>query len=337
MRFNKRAYRTGLARMARLGAATQAWLQAWQIPDEPRHPPASRDARLAPSGTFIAATFSNAAGERAYRLYAPRRHDASLLPLVVMLHGCRQDPAVFASGTRMNERAARQPCYVLYPAQPASANRSRCWNWYLQGNQVRDQGEPSIIADLTRQVMGQYPIDPTRVYVAGLSAGGAMAATMAATYPDLYAAAGVHSGIPHAMAHDAASALAVMRQGPRAEPAALKRAVPMIIFHGDQDATVHPSNGDHLAQQGQLTADRIASGAAAELQVEQGEVPGGRGYTRSLLRDDRGRVQLEHWLIHGGSHAWSGGPAGGSFTDPYGPDASAEMLRFFGQHRLVSV
>ena len=262
-------------------------------------------------GRFIRRSFSNGAGNRGYFTYLPARYAGQSLPLVVMLHGCKQTAEDFAAGTRMNELADDLGFIVVYPAQARSANMSRCWNWFWPSDQQRDEGEPSLIAGITRQVITRYNVDQRRVYVAGLSAGGAMAAVMGATYPDLFAAVGVHSGLPYASARDSISALAAMRGG-RSRGAAPLPAVPTIVFHGDRDTTVHPSNG-------------VFSTAAAALVSQKGEA-GGRTYTRTV---HRGRPGLEHWLVHGSGHAWSGGNAKASYTDPTGPDATREMLRFF--------
>jgi poly(hydroxyalkanoate) depolymerase family esterase len=261
-------------------------------------------------GRFIKRSYANAAGTRAYKTYLPARYRGQSLPLVVMLHGCKQTPDDFAAGTRMNQLADEIGFIVVYPAQARTANFSRCWNWFSPRNQQRDEGEPSVIAGITRQVIARYNVDARRVYVAGLSAGGAMAAIMGATYPDLYAAVGIHSGLPYASARDTVSALAAMR-GQRTAAAAPLPAVPTIVFHGDRDSTVHHRNGEY-------------SIAEAELQ-ETGQA-GGRAYTRTVYR---GRSSLEHWLVHGADHAWSGGDATASYTDPSGPDATREMLRFF--------
>jgi poly(hydroxyalkanoate) depolymerase family esterase len=243
-----------------------------------------------------------------------------------MLHGCKQNPDDFAAGTGMNALAEEEGCLVAYPAQAKNANGSNCWNWFQAGDQRRDGGEPSIIAAITREILRDYKVDPARVYVAGLSAGGAMAAILASEYPDLYAAAGVHSGLPTGAAHDVPSAFAAMSKGgaPGAAKGGNKSAVPVIVFHGDNDKTVHPRNGhDVLAQQ----ADPKASAAT----VEKGSTPNGRSYTRAVHRDAAGKLVAEHWTVHGSGHAWSGGTRRGSYTDPKGPDASREMLRFFQQ------
>ena len=262
-------------------------------------------------GRFIKRSYSNDAGTRAYKTYLPARFHGQSLPLVVMLHGCSQTPDDFAKGTRMNELADQLGFIVVYPAQARSANLSRCWNWFSKRDQHRDDGEPSLIAGITRQVIARYNVDARRVYVAGLSAGGAMAAIMGATYPDLFAAVGVHSGLPYASARDAVSALSAMRSG-RTGAAAPLPPLPTIVFHGDRDTTVHPSNG-------------TCGVADAELQSETGEA-GGRAYTRTV---HEGHPSLEHWLVHGAGHAWSGGSAKANYTDPTGPDATREMLRFF--------
>ena len=263
-------------------------------------------------GRFIKRSYTNAAGTRAYKTYLPARYHGQSLPLLVMLHGCKQTPDDFAAGTRMNQLADQLGFIVVYPSQPRSANFSRCWNWFSPRNQQRDAGEPSVIAGITRQVIERYNVNARRVYVAGLSAGGAMAAIMGATYPDLYAGVGIHSGLPYASARDTVSALAAMR-GRRSGAAVPLPPVPTIVFHGDRDTTVHHSNGDYSAA------------AAAGLHSETGEA-GGRAYTRTV---HRGRASLEHWLIHGAGHAWSGGDVSASYTDPTGPDATREMLRFF--------
>ena len=285
-----------------------------------RAPPPASD--IAPQGTkFIECTFSNAAGSRTYKLFIPSRYEGKPLPLVVMLHGCTQSPDDFAAGTRMNFLAEEQNCFVAYPEQPAGANQSKCWNWFRTGDQQRDGGEPSLIAGITRQIMRDHAIDPKRVYVAGLSAGGAAAAIMGSRYADLYAAVGIHSGLACGAASDLPSAFMAMRQGGPEAMADNGSLVPTIVFHGDRDTTVHPDNGDRILESANATSPAT--------KVFRGRVPDGHAYTRTIFSDRGGRVISEHWNIHGGGHAWSGGSPAGSYTDPRGPDATREMLRFF--------
>ena len=278
-----------------------------------------------PQAQFIAGSFSMPGGKRDYMLYIPAGAGAAdkPLPLVVMLHGCTQTPDDFAAGTAMNDAAQAQGCYVLYPAQSQQANPQRCWNWFKHNHQQRGRGEPALLAGMTRQVMARHRIDPDRVYVAGLSAGGAMAAILGATYADLYAAVGVHSGLAAGAASDLPSAMAAMQgNGSRSTTSACR--VPTIVFHGDADSTVHPRNGE------QVTAASIDSSITPA--VEQHQQPGGRRSTRLVHRDASGQVLAEHWVVHGAPHAWAGGSSRGSYTDERGPDASAEMLRFFLEH-----
>ena len=284
---------------------------------------------IVPEGTrFIAGTFSNAAGSRTYKLFIPSRCQGQRLPLIVMLHGCTQSPDDFAAGTRMNFLAEEQNCFVVYPEQPSGANQSKCWNWFRTGDQRRGGGEPSMIAGITRQIMRNHVIDPKRVYVAGLSAGGAAAAIMGATYSDLYAAVGIHSGLACGAASDLPSAFAAMRQGGGSKAVADgKTSVPTIVFHGDRDTTVHPKNGDQIIEQS-------ARATSPTTKVLRGRVPHGHAYTRTVLIDGAGRAISEHWNIDGAGHAWSGGSPAGSYTDPQGPDATREMLRFFLEHSL---
>jgi len=301
--------------------------------------PSPADTRDVPeSGQFLAKSYSNKAGSRAYKLYVPSRYRGQPLPLIIMLHGCTQSPDDFAAGTRTNLNAEDHNCFVAYPAQAVWANASKCWNWFRPGDQERDRGEPSLIAGITGQVMSDYSIDADRVYAAGLSAGAAAAVILAATYPDLYAAIGVHSGLACGVASDVPSAFAAMRQS---QPAARRRSgrpsprgvvsriVPAIVFHGDQDPTVHPHNSDQIVAQ--LRGD---SNTDLRVTVRQGRVPGGRAYSRTLHHDASGQVIFEQWIIHGAGHAWSGGSPTGSYTDPQGPDATREMLRFFLEHPM---
>lgn len=287
--------------------------------------------RLAPDplpdgASFMTASYTNEAGTRAYKLYSPGNDAGERLPLIVMLHGCTQSPDDFAAGTRMNALAEETGCLVAYPAQPASANARKCWNWFNPDDQQRDQGEPSLIAGITRRIMRGHPVDPSRVYVAGLSAGGAAAAVMGAAYPDLYAALGVHSGLPSGAARDLPSAFAAMRQGGEGS-SRRTRFVPTIVFHGDDDPIVHPRNGDAVL------AQSIASATGLRSTVQRGQALGGHCYSRTVHADLSGRAFCEQWTIHGAGHAWAGGSPSGSYTDPLGPDATREMLRFFLEHR----
>lgn len=335
------AARLPSSRLAALLHEKLAGLRAPAPVFEPIHPRPAPEA-VAEGARFIAGSYSNPAGTRSYKLYVPSGHAGQPLPLVVMLHGCTQSPDDFAAGTRMNELAEQEPCLVLYPAQSSTANCSKCWNWFNPADQRADQGEPSLIAGMTRDVAARYQADPRRIYVAGLSAGGAMATTMAMTHPDLYAAAGVHSGLPHAAAHDLPSAFAAMQQGASGAGPAGKgqppaRQVPIIVFHGDRDTTVHPGNGDQVIVQFAPTASRHHAagpqgGAHPDVKVERGQVPNGHAYTRTLYHHPSGSPHVEQWTIHGAGHAWSGGSPRGSYTDPRGPDASKEMLRFFLAH-----
>jgi poly(hydroxyalkanoate) depolymerase family esterase len=271
---------------------------------------------------FVAGSHTGAAGRRDYKLYIPPVATPGPRPLVVMLHGCTQDPDDFAAGTAMNELARTHGCFVLYPAQSQKANPRRCWNWFKHNHQRRDRGEPALLAGMTREIVARHPIDAHRVYVAGLSAGGAMAAILGDAYPDLYAAVGVHSGLAAGAASDLPTALAAMKNGGRASSGTPGgRLVPTIVFHGDADAIVHPANAEHVVA--------ASAGAPAAVEVHRSTSGGGRACTRHVHRGDDGRVLAEHWVVHGAPHAWSGGRPQGTYTDPPGPDASAQMLRFF--------
>ena len=340
-------FATRLVRAGRLRDATAAIQRALH-----GHAPRRAEAAQSPAapeidvstpqqpGRFVTASYSNHAGTRRYKTYVPATYDGQPVPLVVMLHGCKQNPDDFAAGTRMNALAEEHRFIVVYPQQAKRANVSQCWNWFQTRDQQRGQGEPSLIAGITREVADAYHADASRIYVAGLSAGGAMAAVMGATYPDLYAAVGIHSGLAYAAARDVPSAFAAMRgesaKKAAREPAAeaLSRSVPTIVFHGDADATVHPSNGEHViaAASRPSSADIAGESARSEATLENGSARG-RDYTRSTYRDASGKPVLEHWIVHGAGHAWSGGSDRGSYADPRGPEASREMLRFFLQHR----
>ncbi|MDM0106906.1 PHB depolymerase family esterase [Variovorax sp. J22R24] len=261
----------------------------------------------------------------AYKLFVPTQGAGEPRPLLLMLHGCTQHPEDFAAGTQMNQLAREHGFLVLYPAQTQHANSSKCWNWFKPQHQQRDRGEPALLAALTRSVMAAQSVDPARVYVAGLSAGGAMADILGRTHPDLFAAVGVHSGLPTGSASDLMSALSAMQSG-HAKGAAGGRMPPTIVFHGDADATVHPRNGE------QVVASALAgqpNAAAPAPQEASGTSTRGRTFTRRTYASAEGRPAVEHWVLHGAGHAWAGGSPKGSYTDPSGPDASAEMLRFF--------
>jgi poly(hydroxyalkanoate) depolymerase family esterase len=296
-----------------------------------RNPAPSAEPSVPPGGSFVALNHTETAGSRDYKLFIPSRPDARA-PLVVMLHGCTQNPDDFAAGTGMNTLAERAGVFVAYPAQSRQAHAQRCWNWYDPRDQARGSGEPAIIAGLTRAIMAEHPIDPARVYIAGLSAGGAAALNIARAYPDLYAAVGVHSGLAAGCARDLGSALMAMQVGapglaaptPFGAPAAATR-VPTIIFHGEDDGTVSVRNAD------QVLAQANVAGLTARSETLEGR---GHPFTRTRYRDSSGRVVVEDWRVRGAGHAWSGGHPEGSYTDRDGPDASRAMLDFFAEHRL---
>jgi poly(hydroxyalkanoate) depolymerase family esterase len=293
-----------------------------QAAPQPQPAPAARPAPTAPE-RFIAGRHAQPGGQREYKLYIPPHDGTRALPLLVMLHGCTQDADDFAAGTAMNDLARAHGFFVLYPEQSPHFNPNRCWNWFKHNHQGRDRGEPGLIAGMTREVIAQHTVDPARVYVAGLSAGGAMAAILGDAYPDLFAAVGVHSGLATGSATDVTSAFGAMKNAPQPLAATIS-GIPTIVFHGDEDATVHPANGGHVI------AASVHKGAQVE--VQKGVAPAGLGYTRELHRAAGGLVVAEHWIVHGAPHAWSGGSPAGSYTDPRGPDASAEMVRFFFEH-----
>lgn len=269
--------------------------------------------------------FGNGAGSRAYSLFVPSGYVGRPLPLVVMLHGCSQTSRDFAIGTRMDELAEELGFLVAYPDQPRSANIAKSWNWFRDGDQRRDRGEPSILAGLTRQVLNDFKVDSARIYIAGLSSGGAAAAVMGLAYPDIYAAVGIHSGLACGSAGSISDAVSAMRRGSIMKPPRATHPVPTIVFHGDRDRTVSPVNGDQAFAQARSDAELSTTTVG-------GRSRGGMAYIQTLLAETAGPWASEQWVLHGAGHAWAGGNPVGSHTDPRGPDASREMLRFFMSH-----
>jgi poly(hydroxyalkanoate) depolymerase family esterase len=292
---------------------------------------------------FLHCAFKSQVGSRDYRLFVPSCYVGRPLPLLIMLHGCKQTPEDFAAGTAMNEAAEAVGLLVAYPAQTKAANRMNCWNWFQDKHQNRGEGEPAIIAGITREIMKLYSVDARRVYVAGLSAGGSMAVVMGNTYPDLYAAIGVHSGLAYRGANNAFNAIFAMQRGARIKspPAAQVSApaaptLPAIVFHGENDRTVHPDNGKLVIAHSAPNSLQGRPPVQVEIMVRRGQVAGGHAYTQTAYFDQARVPVAEHWLVHGSGHAWSGGHVRGSYTDGKGPDATGEMVRFLLGHRRRS-
>jgi poly(hydroxyalkanoate) depolymerase family esterase len=297
-----------------------------------RAPPVARPDRPTPQVLSAAGLarrrFTCAAGTRDYLLHHPARSRRRPRGLVVMLHGCAQEAAAFAASTGMSAKAGAAGLLVAYPIQQRGANAGRCWNWYRPAHQRRDAGEPAILAGLTRALMAEFALQRSQVFLAGLSAGGAMAAVLAASHGDLFDAVAIHSGLPAGRARSAAGALALMRGEGAGSPGARQPAPPagppvrMIVFQGSADRTVHPRNALELVAAatppGADLVRRETTGSAA-----------GRRYSRSRVIAADGTCVVESWLVHDAGHAWSGGAAEAAFSDPRGPDATAAMLRFF--------
>lgn len=280
---------------------------------------------LPDGAVFRSETHSGRTGRRAYRHYVPSSAGEGLNGIVLMLHGCTQTPEDFAVGTGMNALAEEHRLVVIYPQQARGANAQTCWNWFSKGDQCRDRGEPEILAGITRTAMAEHAVSPDRVFVAGLSAGAAMAVILGETYPEIFAAVGAHSGLPFRAASDVPTAFAAMagnRQGAAAD--APTTGVPRtIVFHGAADRTVHPSNGVAIARR--AGDDR----SAGTIRTTETGTHGGRSFRRIRTSDEAGKILSEHWVVDGLGHAWSGGNSAGSYADPAGPDASTEMVRFF--------
>jgi poly(hydroxyalkanoate) depolymerase family esterase len=297
-------------------------------------------------------TYSGSTGERPYFIYTPQNYQLSeAVPLIVMLHGCTQKASGFADGTHMNELAECYNFIVAYPQQLRAAHAYGCWNWFQPGNQERGSGEAALLAGIVQEIVQQtreWTIDKRRIYVAGISAGAAMAGILGATYPDLFAAIGIHAGIAYKAAQNVQNGMKVMRRG---GPTTLlqealiatamgehARVVPTIVFHGTSDFTVAPVNGDQVVEQWMQSNVLAAHGAyTANFQQPDthvtGKVPGGRSYEVLTWNDTSGHPLQEYWKINGMGHAWSGGK-GGSYTDAKGPDASEAMYHFFMQQSI---
>lgn len=281
------------------------------------------------TGTASPHAHTSEHGTRRYHLYVPSGYRGMPVPLVIMLHGGGQDARDFIRVTRMNEFAEANTFLVAYPEQARDANSQGFWNWFRSSDQAADAGEPAILAGIVDELTHDYSVDRDRVYIAGLSAGGAMAAIMAAVYPDIFAAVGVHSGVPYGAAHDLASAYGALRGDSRLS--AVGADLPLIVFQGDEDRTVFPANAERLV------AARLAAAPGRAMQVSSGlaepdpAIDRGRSTSFTVYTDRRGTL-VELWMVHGGGHAWFGGGGRTIFSDPRGPDASAAMVDFFLRH-----
>lgn len=295
--------------------------------------------------------YSSTGGDRPYFVYTPENYRVgTAVPLVVMLHGCGQTPVDFATGTQMNQLADQNNFIVVYPQQTNAYNRYTCWNWFESDNQTRDSGEPAIIAGIVRTMQNntsQWTINARRIFVAGLSAGAAMSVILGATYPDIFAAIGVHSGLVYQAASNAKIAARVMQrggpdqveQGHAAHRAmgSFARVVPTIVFQGTSDYVVNPINGSQVVQQWIETNMLASNGSyAADFNnpssTTTGQVPGGRSYSIYTWNNSKGSEVQVYWEVNKLGHAWSGGNSGGSYTDPQGPNASHAIYTFFMDH-----
>lgn len=304
-----------------------------QAPEIPVKDPLDDAPKAAPTtpSSFSAGSFDFAHNQYAYRLFIPTRVDASPLPLVVLLHGCKQDSEDFAKGTAMNTLAERGKFMVLYPEQLRKSNTMGCWNWFDPVHQTRDQGEPAMIAELASLMVERHNADPSKVYVAGLSAGAAMAALVGQLYPERFAAVGMHSGLAPGAARNVASAFSAMSRGPAPTAKTAAIGVPVILFQGTNDTTVAPGNADAIVQK--ELAFWASAGTKLTKTVSSENAAGtARTATQSTWKDSAGKPWVTLWSVDMGPHAWSGGDASGSFTDPKGPSASEVMLRFFKLH-----
>jgi poly(hydroxyalkanoate) depolymerase family esterase len=297
----------------------------------------------AATGSLVQGTYSDAVGTLSYEAYVPSTYvQGTPVPLIVALHGCTQNPEKFRRLTRFDELAESRNVIVVFPEQTSTANEQNCWNFFKDEHIHRGAGEASLIAGVTQQVRAKYTIDPHRIYAAGLSAGGAMASVMSATYPDVFAASGIGSGCEYA-----AGAACAGYQGVDPEQAgrqaydamgANARMMPVIIFQGDQDTTVPPINAKQLIQQWQATADWADNGArdqsvpAAPMDTAAAAVPAGRSYTVSHYSDGHGGELIQYWNVQGMGHAWSGGCGCEPYSDPGGPNETAAMYDFFMSH-----
>jgi poly(hydroxyalkanoate) depolymerase family esterase len=282
------------------------------------------------NGSFTSHAFAIGGASRDYKLYVPTGARREAAPLLVMLHGCTQQPDDFAIGTRMNELAQEYGFLVAYPAQARRANGSNCWNWFEADQQLRSGEEASLIAGIAQDIVRSHHIDGRRVFVAGLSAGGAMALVLGATYPDVFAGVGVHSGVALGTAHDMGSAFAAMRGQARPKNASDLTARPpvrTIVVHGDADPTVHVSNAEQIVTHARQAFD-AQPGAPLRALAGSRRAMQGREVTTTHWIDASGVAQIAHWVIHGAAHAWSGGNPEGSYTDARGPDASQAIVQF---------
>lgn len=299
----------------------------WQLPHAEPYIPVRNKLAVDGPPSLVSERLVTDSGSLDYKLYVPSTWQGEPAALLIMLHGCGQDAQDFACGTAMNQLAEQFQCLVAYPEQSSSANSGRCWNWFEDAHHHRGGGEPALIAGVARKIMDEYSINPGKVFVAGLSAGGAMAVVLGRTYPELFAAVGCHSGLAHGCAVGTGEAMQAMQYGAASGVAYAGGTVPpMIVFHGDMDGTVHPRNGHGVVEQSIKLHGAL--GTTIEAQSEVGHTTG-RNFTRDVHRNADGTVLAEHWTVHGSGHAWSGGNRRGSYTDASGPDASAEMMRFF--------
>jgi poly(hydroxyalkanoate) depolymerase family esterase len=338
----------------------RGWLKKKRVGTGPPHHAITPLPRIFAKGRsrFLAARFKDARATGlfgyvsrrglAYRLYLPTgsaRRDS--LPLVVMLHGCRQNPLSFANGTRMNALAEKYRCAVLYPEQNKQSNPLCCWNWF-RSSELTGHGEAALLAGLIVRVTERRPIDRRRVYVVGMSAGGAMACLLAIRYSRLFAACAIHSGVVYGAASSAMQALGVMRSGP--SPSSMEHAwqlvreasesaivVPTLVIHGDGDMTVNPVNADRIIEQLRARAALIEPDSGGLSESDERRIDSGDRAYRQRDYTLQGRLVFRQILIEGLGHAWSGGDARHEFNDAPRPDASRLILDYLMQFQQKDV